>query len=67
MNQDFKAKHMLTPEWERLITLAQRVQFGEMRIVIKNGKPCYAENLIKRVNLDSDGGLDEGLELIPIA
>jgi hypothetical protein len=43
----------ITLEWQNLMSLVERVQFGEVRIVIQNGKPMRAEQIVKAVKLDA--------------
>ncbi len=40
------------PEWDNLMYIAARLEFGELRIVVKNGKPVRIESGIKQINLD---------------
>jgi len=63
---EFKKQVMLSPEWERLIKVAQRMQFGEATITFKHGKPIMMSNLIQRVKLDEDSVFRDGLNEIPI-
>lgn len=61
-----KQQVLLTPEWERLITLAKRVEFGELTITVKHGKPVMVEQVAKRVKLDDESQFNEGMMTIAI-
>ncbi len=54
------------PEWDRLMRTAQRVDFGELRIIIKSGTPVRVEAGIKQINLDSENDFQKDLTTIPI-
>lgn len=43
----------ITLEWQNLMVLVERVQYGEVRIVVQNGKPVRAEQIVKAVKLDA--------------
>lgn len=53
-------------EWERLIKVAQRIDFGRVEIVFQNGKPLRVEMGIKQIKLDADKDFDEDLKTIPL-
>lgn len=53
-------------EWERLKLLMGRVGFGEIRIIIKDGKPVRAENIVRQIKLDDDEGFNEKLRGISL-
>lgn len=42
-------------EWEALMLLCQKMQYGEFRIIVQNGKPVRAENVVKTIKLDNQG------------
>ena len=42
----------IPPEWQRLITLAERMKFGDMTISFVNGKPTLVKNLQQNIKLD---------------
>ncbi len=56
----------MTPEWKRLMQLAEAIKFGEARVVFQNGKPTRVDCTIKQIKLDSAGDFKEGLETIPL-
>lgn len=53
-------------EWKRLRILAQRVGFGELRVIIQNGKPVRVETAIKQIKLDTPEDFAQGLDIIPM-
>lgn len=53
-------------EWKRLKTLAQKVGFGELRVIIQNGKPVRVETAIKQIKLDTPEDFAQGLDIIPM-
>lgn len=53
-------------EWERLRKLAERVGFGELRVIIQNGKPVRVETAIKQIKLDTPEDFAQGLDIIPM-
>lgn len=53
-------------EWDRLMKLAQRIDFGRAEIVFQNGKPVRVEIAVKQIKLDVDKDFDEGLKTIPL-
>lgn len=54
---------LLPKEWRRLIGAAQRIGFGEVRIVLQNSKPIRIEMAVRQVKLDGpDEELDQGLK-----
>ena len=56
----------ISPETERLIRLIEKVGFGEVRIVIQNGKPVRAENIVRQVKLDSPDEFEQGFKTISL-
>ena len=56
----------IPPEWLRLMDVAARIQYGEVRIVIQNGTPIRVEVAIKQIKLDSDKDFQDGLKTIPL-
>jgi hypothetical protein len=44
----------ISPEWERLIKVASRVNYGHMTVVFQNGKPVRVEQVTKQIKLDVD-------------
>lgn len=53
-------------EWDRLMKLAQRIDFGRIEVIIQNGKPVRVEVVVKQIKLDVDKDFDEGLKTIPL-
>ncbi len=55
------------PEWDNLMYIAERLEFGELRIVVKNGKPVRIESGIKQINLDVPSqDMKEQLKITPL-
>lgn len=48
-----------TKEMQRLQELIERLQFGEIRIIVQNGKPVRAEQVVKSIKLDHPDQEDE--------
>ncbi len=53
-------------EWDRLMKVAQRIDFGRVEIVFQNGKPIRVEVLVKQIKLDSDKEFEDELKTIPL-
>lgn len=53
-------------EWDHLMKIAQRIDFGRVEVVIQNGKPIRVEMAIKQIKLDVDKDFDEDLKTIPL-
>ena len=51
-------------EWDRLMKIAQRIDFGRAEVVFQNGKPVRVEIVVKQIKLDTDKEFDEGLKTI---
>lgn len=51
------------PEWQHLMVLAEQIQFGEFRVIVKNGKPVRAEQIVKSIELDKGTGELETLTI----
>lgn len=43
---------MDTPEWNHLVRLVETIGYGELRLVIQNGKPVRVEVAVKTIKLD---------------
>ena len=56
----------IPPEWDRLMRAAQRLDYGELRVIIQEGKPVRVEAGIKQIKLDSDESFNKDLTTIPI-
>jgi len=53
-------------EWDRLMKIAQRIDFGRIEIILQNGKPIRIEVVVKQIKLDVDKDFEEGLKTIPL-
>jgi len=49
----------ISPEWERLIKVAARVNYGHLSVILQNGKPVRVEQVTKQIKLDSDNFEDD--------
>ena len=49
-------------EFERLKILIERIGFGEVRVIIQQGKPTRVENAIQSIRLDAPDDFAQGLE-----
>lgn len=52
MAEDLTQPKNLSPEWLRLIKLVERLRFGEIRLIVQQGKPQRIEIAVKQVKLD---------------
>jgi len=57
----------MTPEWKRLMQLAEVIKFGKAEVMFQNGKPVVVNFAIKTIKLDKGTDFKEGLETIPLA
>lgn len=48
----YKVGIPLPIEWQRLIQVAQKIDWGEARVIFQNGKPVRIEQAIKTVKLN---------------
>lgn len=53
-------------EWERLQTLAERIGYGELRVIIQAGKPVRVESAIKQIKLDNPEDFAQGLDSVSL-
>lgn len=53
-------------EWERLQILAERIGYGELRVIIQAGKPVRVENAIKQIKLDNPEDFAQGLDSVSL-
>lgn len=53
-------------EWERLKKLAERIGYGEMRVIIQAGKPIRVDTAIKQIKLDTPEDFAQGLDTVSL-
>ncbi len=53
-------------EWDRLMKIAQRIDFGRVEVIFQNGKPVRVEIVVKQIKLDVDKDFEDGLKTIPL-
>lgn len=53
-------------EWDRLMKVARRIDFGRAEIVFQNGKPVRVEIVVKQIKLDVDKDFEDDLKTIPL-
>lgn len=53
-------------EWERLKLLAEKIGFGEVRVIIQHGKPARVEMIVKSVRLDDLDDFAQGLDTVSL-
>ena len=53
-------------EWDRLMKVAQWIDFGRAEIVFQNGKPIRVEIPVKQIKLDGEEEPEEVLKIIPL-
>lgn len=56
----------ISAEWMRLIKLGKALNYGEARVVFKDGKPVRVECAIKQIVLDNDDAFEEQFKIIPL-
>ena len=49
-------------EWERLKALIERIVYGEVRVIIQQGKPTRVENAVQSIRLDTPEDFAQALE-----
>lgn len=49
----------ITPEWQRLMDLAERVKKGRIEIIFNEGRPVQAEIIVQKVKLDCDEDIEK--------
>ncbi len=52
--------------WERLIKLAETINFGHVDICFQNGQPVKAEIIVKQVRLDNEEDFNKNLKIISL-
>lgn len=50
--QNIRVVREITPEWDRLMKLAEKIKKGECRVIFNEGKPVQVENVIQKISLD---------------
>jgi hypothetical protein len=55
----------ISPEWDRLIKVASRVNYGSLTVKFQNGKPVLVEQVTKQIKLDCDA-FEEDLKVITL-
>lgn len=53
-------------EWDQIKLLAEKIGYGEMRVIIQKGKPSRVELLVKSVRLDDHDDFAQGLNTISL-
>lgn len=61
-----KIMREIPPEWDKLMRVAVQLNYGEITLKIKNGKPTLIEQSIKQIRLDDDQDFEDGLKTIPL-
>lgn len=54
-------------EFERLRQLIERIGFGEVRVIIQQGKPVRVDHAIKQIKLDSPDDFAQGLDAVRLS
>ena len=65
-NQKTRILREIDKEWDCLMKLAHRIDFGRVEVILQNGKPIRAELIVKQIKLDVDKEFEEGLKTIPL-
>ncbi|MDQ3158798.1 MAG: hypothetical protein M3P98_01515 [bacterium] len=62
-----KVTRQIDPEWDRLMTMAQKLGKGKMVVIVNEGKPVQVEVAIKKIKLDGpDEEYKEKLRVISV-
>lgn len=52
--------------WARLVQVVEKVEYGRIELIIKDGVPIRAEVVVKQIKLDCDDDLHDKLKTIPL-
>jgi hypothetical protein len=53
MKESIQVMRQIPPEWDKLMNFVEQLKFGEVRLVIQQGKPVRVEAAIQQIRLDS--------------
>ncbi|MCX6756327.1 MAG: hypothetical protein NTX85_03230 [Candidatus Nomurabacteria bacterium] len=67
MIQKTKVMREVSPEWDRLIQLAERIGTGHLKLILNEGRPVQVELVIKKIPLDKGDDFRTKFGTIPIA
>ena len=42
----------VSQNWDRLLRLGAKLNYGEIRVILQNGEPIRVEQLVKNINLN---------------
>lgn len=63
-NQQQKVTRQVSQKWDRLMRLGSRLNYGEARVIFKNGEPIRVEQIIKSISLDMDDEFKREFETV---
>lgn len=66
MLNKIRVSREISPEWNRLMQVAEKLGTGKTTITFNQGRPVMIEVLVKKINLDKDDDFDSKLKVIPI-
>lgn len=56
----------ITPEWERLMRMAEVIKRGRATVVFNEGRPVQIDIAVKKIKLDTPEDFEEKLKTIPL-
>jgi len=51
-------------KWEKIKEVAERIEYGELRIIIQRGEPVRIEQIVKSIKLDDPDEVDPGVVVL---
>jgi hypothetical protein len=54
----------ISPNWDRLMRLGNKLNYGEVRVIFQNGEPTRVEQTIKKISLEDDKDFKKDLEVV---
>lgn len=67
MIQKTKVMREISPEWDRLMQLAERIGTGHIKLILNEGRPVQVEHVVKKIPLDKGDDFRTKFGTIPIA
>ncbi len=52
-----------TPQWKHLVQLIETMGYGELRLVVQDGKPVRVEIVVKSIKLDDPKDVADKLRM----
>ncbi len=67
MIQKTKVMREISPEWDRLMRLAERMRTGHVKLTFNEGRPVQVEHVVNKIALDKEDDFRTKFGTIPIA